>query len=214
MNPMNNQNVIHTAVTTVAHAVLESHGVPREDIEDSLADVTVRMIEAAEAGVAPTSMHGWRKLAEKTAARYAREERGLRPVGEAEHLDFGADEGDDDDGDGESARGFDAIIGALLDQPGHPDRTQAQIALLLDMLARGEMPELAKEILAQLGDGKKVPAIARALGITADDVRARLRRTRTRFFRRLAAVDGFTTAVLDEVDDAAMDDAETSEPSR
>jgi hypothetical protein len=83
---MNNHNAIHTVVITVARAVLEAHGLPQQDMEDSLADVAVRMI----------------------------------------------------------------------------------------------------------------------------DVRARLRRMRTRFIRRLAAVDGFTTAVLDEVEDA-MGHAEIEE---
>jgi hypothetical protein len=198
---MNNQNAIHACVRLVAESVLECHGIPEEDLPDSLADVTVRMIEAIENGAdVPRTVGGWQKLAARTAARYAREEHGRPPVGLARHVDFGADEDGDDDGDDEGEP-LDDLVHAMLDAPATPARTRSQIAVLLGMLEHGEMPPLGREILAALGDGKKVPAIARALGITPDDVRARLRRMRFRFFRRLAAVEEVTTSALDEAEE-------------
>jgi hypothetical protein len=196
---MNNQNAIHVAIASTIAAVLEAHGIAQRDLPDAIAAVTARMIEAAETGSTPRSTRAWTKLAQRTAARYAAEEMGRAPVAVTPRL--AAHAYVERDGDAENAEAVEGVLWALLDNPASPERTRTQIALLGAMLEQGEMPELGREILAGLGDKKKVPAIARALGISPEEVRGRLRAMRTRFFRRLAAVEEVTTEVLDAVDE-------------
>jgi hypothetical protein len=208
---MNNQNAIHLVVTVTVEGVLKAHGIPQHELKDAVADITVRIIEATEAGSAPRTGQGWQRLAHKTAARYAVEERGCKPVAvtlrNAMVEEVAREHGDDE------AMAFESVLFTLLDNPANPDRTRAQIALLLSMLDQGELPALSREILTGLGDGKPPAAVASSLGITTEDLRERLRTMRTRFFRRLAEVEALTAGVLEGAEEPvegelASEDAE------
>ena len=202
---MNNQTVIHFAVLEVTRSVLELHGIAPCALEDAVADVTVRILEAVEGRQAPKTVRDWQRLAARTAARYAVDDCGLARTGGAVHVDP-----EDEalfDGDDHELRDSDhdhpehAVLLALFGDPRSAYETRQQIVVLLDMLDHGEMPEQGREILTRLGDGAKLPAIAAALGLTPEDVTARLRAMRTLFFRRFVAVEEFSTGVLDDAQD-------------
>ena len=200
---MNNQNAIHFVVTATVETVLRTHGIPPHAMKHAVADVTVRIIEATAAGSAPRSAHRWQRLAGKTAARCAVEERGCTPAsvtiaGTVVEV-LATNRGDDPN------RSIEGVLYALLDNPESPDRTRAQIALLLSMLDQGELPALSREILTGLGERRSQQAVASALGITKEELRARLRTMRTRFFRRLAEVEDFTAWVVDDAETTTGD---------
>jgi hypothetical protein len=189
---MNNQNVTHPAVVLVIRAVLREHGFEHAELYQGVAAVCARILEAIEGRRGPQRLRAWQLLAARTAEAYAVGEHGKAPVAMAV----------------ERAVYADADETAPFPVYGHPLASQdgpRQLEVLLHMLDSGELPALSREILAGLGDGTPMRVIASQLGITEDDLRARLREMRTRYFRRLAAAAVLTANVFD---DAAANDAD------
>jgi DNA-directed RNA polymerase specialized sigma24 family protein len=194
---MNNQNVTHPAVVLVIRAVLREHGLQHAELYQGVAVVCARVLESIEGRRGPQRLRGWQLLAARTAEAYAVGEHGAAPVARAVERAVYAE--DDET--------------APFPTQGHPLDSHdgpRQLAVLLQMLDRGELPAQSREILTALGDGIAMPAIASQLGVTEDAVRARLREMRTRYFRRLAAAAVLTANVFD--DGAANDTDEELEP--
>jgi len=170
---MNNQTILHPAVTSVAVAVLTEHGVAKKHHPAALALIAALAIEEIEgkSGRGPKTLYEWQRLVERTAARCAVERLGKAPVRYPydcgitdDHAELAPWDPWCDPRDGES--------------------TACQLAIVREMVERGEIPQDTRRILELLIDGKSIPAIARRLGLSIDEVRRLLRQTRARCFRR------------------------------
>jgi hypothetical protein len=166
------QNVFHPDVTDTITGVLVKHGYRNGEVEDAVCEVRVRVIEALEDRKAPTTIGQWKALGAKVAADYAVDEHRKSKV--REKYDVGLCEAPDD-----HAPFLPSGV------PRDPVDAKRQLAVLMGMFEKGEMPELGKEILEGVADGMKVPAIGRELGLPAKEVRSRLGKMRRLFFRRL-----------------------------
>ncbi|HEY3819962.1 MAG TPA: hypothetical protein VGL81_22510 [Polyangiaceae bacterium] len=189
---MNRKTIVHPSVIRIIHAVLVDHGFPRRELLEHTSVVAARALETIEGGRAPQRLREWQNLAAATAAAYAVEAGGTPPAGPAR------DPGICDDPDEQAPW--------LRRDPRDPNRTRFQIAVMNDLFDHGEMPDMAREILARIADGVKVDDIAEELTLPVDDVRRRLRRIRALFFMRLAFVE--TLAAQLQVDVVAGDQVE------
>ena len=194
---MNKQNVTHPAVVLVIRAVLREHGFEHAELYQGVAAVCARVLETIEGRRGPQRLRDWQRLTARTAEAYAVGEHGKTPVAMAVERAVYADD--------DETTPF-PTQGHPLDSHDGP----RQLAVLLQMLDSGDLPAQSREILAGLGDGMPMPAIAGQLGLTEDDVRARLREMRTRYFRRLAASAVLTANLFD--DGAANDSEDELEP--
>lgn len=204
---MNHQIAIHPTVSHTIARVLSAHGFPKDEIELAIAEVTARAIEAVEGRRrGPKCIDEWQIHCAHTARDYA-VEHGKTPTRVEIDLE---DDYPVEDGESDPEQ---LLLWCLFGDP--RAQTKSQIAVLVEMLDRGEMPAMSREILASLGDGRTAEQTAQALGLTTDEVRTRLRQVRTRFFHRLSKL-GLLVAEFDEVAIAAMnaDDSDVETEKR
>jgi len=179
---MNNQTLIHPDVVRITIHVLSEHGFAGRDLDDAVAEVNARVIEHLEGKRPPQRLRAWQKLVAEAARIFAVQVRGRRASRNARQPAFCRDP---------EAQ---ASWLPLVDPRGYYE-TQAQLDVLLDMLADGELPEGSRAILEAVGEGAGVPEAAQKLGLTPAEVRERLRVIRARFFRRLRLHDGLEAAL-------------------
>lgn len=74
--------------------------------------------------------------------------------------------------------------------------TEREVRVLLEMMARGELPDRADEILDCVQAGMSAKETAEELGLTERAVKGRLQRMREKWARRLAALGMLTLMVL------------------
>lgn len=170
-----NTFVIDPAVTTPVRKYLCFHGVPQHEMDDTVAEIQVRALEAVDGGASPKNVGEWQKLVIRIARNYLIDQARREKV--ADKYDDGlTDEADEH------------VPIEPSGEPRDPVDARRQLAVLLEMFDRGEMPELGREILEAVADRVKIPQIGRELGLPAKEVRKRLRTMRGRYFKRLGAL--------------------------
>lgn len=205
---MNNQILIHPTVAHTIARVLAAHRYPKDEIERAIAEVCARALESIEGSRrGPKTVGDWQLHAADIAATYCTDERGLPPC---DDIDFDVvDDAPDPEGPPDPER---MLIWCLVGDP--RSQTQRQVAVLLDMLDHGELPEKSREILESLAGGATVPEAGRAVGLHASEVREGLRQMRTRFFRRLVKVGLLHAQFDEEVGEGRATDSETQRGKR
>jgi DNA-directed RNA polymerase specialized sigma24 family protein len=169
-----------SAIVESIEGTLIRRGIPGEALEDAVAEVQRRAIEAARRGHAPTEIPELRALCNRIARDYAIDEtrrqqvRDKYDVGLCEDPDAYMDER----GDGRD----------LVDQ-------RRLLGILRAQIANGEMPEHAEGILVGEAEGVARRVVAAELGITERAVEGRLLAMRRRFRARLVQL-----AMLEDAD--------------
>jgi len=157
MTNHHHQNAIHPAVTRTIAGVLVFRGYRGERLHDAIAEVRVRLIEAVQRRGAPDTIEEWQAFASKIACDWACDEHRKRET--AEQYDTGLCDTPDD---------YAPLVRA--DMQRDPVDAKRQLAVLLEMFDKGEMPEKGREILLGVADGVKLPKIGKELELPADEV--------------------------------------------
>ena len=167
--------IVDPTVTDSLRGYLCKNGVRAQELDDTVAEVQVRAVEALQDRRPPKDVTGWQKFLITIARNMLID--GQRETKVTEKYDVGLSDKPDDHAP------F-APSGEQRD----PVDARRQLAVLLHLFEAGEMPELGREILEGVADGVKMPKLARELGLPVTEVRARLKRMRRIFFKRLAAL--------------------------
>ncbi|HEX3595510.1 MAG TPA: hypothetical protein VGL81_22505 [Polyangiaceae bacterium] len=169
------RNVFHPSVIHVITGVLANHGYRNGDLQDAIVDVQVRAVEGLERRKTPATIRSWEAYCAKIAVDYAIDE--CRKGQVRDKYDAGLCDTPDD------FAPF-APSGEARD----PVDAKRQLAVLLEMFDKGEMPEKGKEILLGVADRVKPSILGQELGLPVKEVRSRLQKMRRLFFKRLAVL--------------------------
>jgi DNA-directed RNA polymerase specialized sigma24 family protein len=172
----------HADVTRPIKTTLRSFGVPKQDLEDGVAEVQTRTLEHLQGKALPEGIEQWVALCTTIARNWRLNEKEKRKT-EQKYCTGLCEEPDNYVG-----------IEPRVDRPDDVD-ARRMVAVLQQMFDAGEMPEKGDEILDCVQAGMTGPETATELGITLDAVRWRLDRMRDAFERRLATL-GLTGMML------------------
>jgi DNA-directed RNA polymerase specialized sigma24 family protein len=165
--------LVHADLVRSITATLRRRGIPRQDLEDAVADVQVRTLEFLRTHAAPAGILEWKKLCNKIAALLAID--ALRK--KKRHAKYDVDLCEDPD-----AYAADAHAEKFWDP--------VDEARLMDVLAAqmnaAKIPAVAFVILDAEAAGTTHAEVAEELGISASAVGKRLRAMRTAFRRHVA----------------------------
>jgi DNA-directed RNA polymerase specialized sigma24 family protein len=165
--------LVDPVIVESIEGTLIRRGIPGEELEDAVAEVQRRAIEAAARGQAPTEIPTLRALCNRIARDYAIDEtrrqqvRAKYDVGLCEDPDAYMDERDD---------GRDPVDQRRL------------LGILREQIANGEMPEHAEAILMAEAEGVARRVVAEELGLSERTVEGRLLMMRGRFRARVEAL--------------------------
>lgn len=171
--------LVHADLVRSITATLRRRGIPRQDLEDAVADVQVRTLEFLRTHAAPAGILEWKKLCNKIAAQLAIDALRKKKRRAKHEVDLCEDP--------------DAYAAGA-----HAERFWDPVdeARLMDVLAAqmnaAKIPAVAFVILDAEAAGTTHAEVAEELGISASAVGKRLRAMRTAF-RRLVAGSGLSS---------------------
>jgi hypothetical protein len=160
-------------VTRAIRGALHARGVPREDLDDGVAEVQTRILETLRVGPGPKDLSEWRALAGKVAADFAIDTRRKLLMRRKYEDDLCEDP---DAFVRPEQRRYDPVDAKRL------------VAIFKNMRETGELPSLSGEILEGRIDGLTDAEIADEVGLTEAIVRKRREVIRGRFAWKLAAL--------------------------
>jgi DNA-directed RNA polymerase specialized sigma24 family protein len=172
----------HADVIRPIKTTLRSFGVPRQDLEDGVAEVQTRTLEYLQGKALPEGIEQWVALCTTIARNWRLNEKEKRKT-EQKYCTGLCEEPDNYVG-----------IEPRVDRPDDVD-ARRMVAVLQDLFDAGAMPEKGDEILDCVQAGMSRPETATELDLTLDAVRWRLDRMREVFERRLASL-GLTVLML------------------
>ncbi len=155
---------------------------PKQDLEDGVAEVQTRTLEYLQGKPLPEGIEEWVALC-TTIARHWRLDEKAKQETEQKYCTG-------------LCGGPDNYVGIepRVDRPDDVD-ARRMVAVLEQMFDGGEMPEHGDEILDCVQAGMNHPKTAQELGLTPETVRKRLTRLRELFGRGLATL-GLTVTML------------------
>src|SRR5579859_2869154 len=171
-----NTFIIHPKIVHSVTCYGASNGVAKQDLSDFVAEVQTRAIEHVQDHEPPKDEAGWTGLLITIARNYLIDRARARET--EDKFDDGPCENPDEHAP-IAASGSASWSGSGEERD--PVDKQRQLAVLMEMFERGEMPELGREILAAVADGAKAPEIGRELGLPAKEVRKRLKAMRVSY---------------------------------
>ncbi|HEY1692694.1 MAG TPA: hypothetical protein VGG39_11065 [Polyangiaceae bacterium] len=150
---------------------LVRHG-RRRFLEDDVAEVQTRALEAARRGPMPRDLGEWKALAATIAERYALDEKDKARVRREKEQDVRDNPG---------------AYGTVPREPSRWDPVDAKryLAVLVELFEAGTVPEQAEEILIGVADGITFEEIAEETGLTHGQVKGRLEKMRALFRGRI-----------------------------
>ncbi len=172
----------HADVIRPIKTTLRSFGVPRQDLEDGVAEVQTRTLEYLKGKVLPEGIEQWVALCTTIARNWRLDEKEKKET-EQKYCTGLCEEPDEYVG-----------IEPPVDRPDAVD-ARRMVRVLQEMFDGGQMPEQGDEILDCVQAGMNDPETAAELGLSAETVRKRLTRMREIFGQRLATL-GLTVTML------------------
>ncbi len=159
------------SIAKVVKGTLRKYGRTEAQLEEDVAEVVTRAIEAARRGPMPKSLGAWKALATTIAPRYAI--RARRAAGTRRRR-------------GGELCGEPDLYGPLeFETPRDPVDAKRFLAVLKELFDAGKMPDKGAEILWGVAEGVTQREIAEETGLTDDQVDTRLRRMRRKFRLRI-----------------------------
>jgi DNA-directed RNA polymerase specialized sigma24 family protein len=175
--------VAHRDVVRYVRGTLKRYGVEPQDMDDAIAEVQTKAIEAARRKRMPAGLGEWKALCVTIASQWGIDR--LREADVRDKYDAGLSE--------EADR---AMSPTLHWEQRDPVDTKRYLLLLKEMFDSGQMPEYGEEILQDAADEVEQAETAAELGISTRVVSKRLCQMRARFRARLAALGMLTLLVM------------------
>jgi DNA-directed RNA polymerase specialized sigma24 family protein len=172
----------HADVIRPIRTTLRSFGVPKQDLEDGIAEVQTRTLEHLKGKPLPQGIEQWVALCTTIARNWRLKEKEKQQT-EQKYCTGLCEDPDEYVG-----------IERPVDRPDDVD-ARRMVAVLQEMFDGDEMPQLGDEILDCVQAGMNHQKTAVELGLSPETVRKRLARMRDLFGRRLATL-GLTVTML------------------
>jgi len=179
---MNQTMLIHPTVIRAITGTLRKFGVPRQDLEDGVAEVQTRTLEYLEGKPQPAAVEEWAAVCVTIAKHWRMDENEKRKTDRK----YCAGLCEDPD----EHVGLERVVELRDDVD-----ARRMLEVLRQQFEAGEMPEKGEEILDCVQAGLDYQETAAELGISAEAVRKRLKRMRELFKARLGTL-GMTVMVV------------------